>query len=129
MSIFFAEWGTAIALFLAAFLDYLIGDPWGWPHPVRVMGWAIARYTDFVMRHFPGSRQRRVAGIFLGLGLIGVSAFAGWLLVWVATQVHPLLGTVVAAIALASCFAGRSLRAAAEEVLTPLRQGDLKMAR
>jgi cobalamin biosynthesis protein CobD/CbiB len=35
-------------LILAAVLDYSIGDPWGWPHPVQAMGWAIDRYTRLV---------------------------------------------------------------------------------
>jgi adenosylcobinamide-phosphate synthase len=129
VSILTAEGGAAIALLLAALLDYLIGDPWGWPHPVRVMGWAIARYTDFVIRYLPGKQQRRVAGIVLGLGLMSGSAFSGWLVVWGATGVHPLFGIAIAAIAGASCFAGRSLRAAAAAVLKPLRQGDLETAR
>ncbi|MDY6785221.1 MAG: adenosylcobinamide-phosphate synthase CbiB [Cyanobacteriota bacterium] len=129
MLMFAVEWDAAIALLLAAFLDYLIGDPWGWPHPVRVMGWAIAHYTNFVKHHLPDKRQRRIAGIFLGLGLIGSSAFVGWFLVESATWIHPLFGTLIAAIMLASCFAGRSLRAATEDVLVPLRQGDLATAR
>ena len=39
-------------LLLAATLDYLIGDPWGWPHPVRVMGWIISHYGEFVLKQF-----------------------------------------------------------------------------
>lgn len=42
---------------------------------------------------------------------------------------HPLLGIAIQTILLASCFAGRSLRAAAEDVLAPLNVGDLVKAR
>ena len=35
----------------AALLDYLIGDPWGWPHPVRVMGWVISRLSKFSLQY------------------------------------------------------------------------------
>jgi len=29
---------SAVVLIIAALLDYLIGDPWGWPHPVNLWG-------------------------------------------------------------------------------------------
>jgi adenosylcobinamide-phosphate synthase len=35
--------GGELLLLGAALLDYIVGDPWGWPHPVQVMGWAIAQ--------------------------------------------------------------------------------------
>jgi adenosylcobinamide-phosphate synthase len=43
---------TAAVLLMAASLDYIIGDPWGWPHPVRVMGWVISQYTQFVLQQW-----------------------------------------------------------------------------
>ena len=43
---------TATVLLMAASLDYIIGDPWGWPHPVRVMGWVISQYTQFVLKRW-----------------------------------------------------------------------------
>lgn len=129
ISTFIAEYQAAIALFLAALLDDLIGDPWGWPHPVRVMGWAIAHYTHFITHQKLAKWQLRFAGIVLGAGLIGASGLAGWLVVRAATAIHPGLGTMVAAIALASCFAGRSLRDAALDVLQPLAAGNLEEAR
>jgi len=121
-----------IALFvlaIASFIDYVIGDPWGWPHPVRVMGWAIARYQAFVFRHLKEPLGQRVAGVFLGLGLVIGSGLLGWAIATVTTWVHPFLGVVVQSILLASCLAGRSLRAAAEDVLQPLVSGDLAGAR
>lgn len=50
-------------------------------------------------------------------------------LVYFMDQLHPALGAIVAAILLASCFAGRSLRRAAEDVLFPLQRGNLEAAR
>ena len=32
---------TLIAIFLAVLLDWLIGDPYSWPHPVKWMGFYI----------------------------------------------------------------------------------------
>ena len=114
---------------LAALEDYLVGDPWGWLHPVQIMGWAIQKYTDTALKFCSIGWQRRVAGVFLGLGLIVGSAVAGWFIVWSFTSIYPLLGNIVAIVILASCFAGKSLRVAVQDVLKPLGEGDLKSAR
>lgn len=116
-------------LAIAAFLDYLIGDPWGWLHPVRVMGWVITHSTRLVLHRVKQAISLRLAGIVLGAGLIVLSGIAGWLIVTGATLLHPLIGLVTECIMLASCFAGRSLRAAAEDVLAALKTGDLSLAR
>lgn len=120
---------SIVVLVLAALLDYGIGDPWGWPHPVRVMGWVIGNYTQIVFKIFSTPGTQRWAGVLLGVGLISGSAFVGWLIVQGARTLHPVLGVAVESVLLASCFAGRSLRVAAEEVLAPLQTGDLETAR
>jgi len=120
---------AAAVLLLAAALDYIIGDPWSWPHPVRVMGWVISQFTQFAIKHWKSPLERRWAGMVLGVGLIIGSGLAGWLIVRGASWVHPLVGVAVAGILLASCFAGRSLRTAAVDVLQPLTTGQLAQAR
>ncbi|MCA1995272.1 MAG: cobalamin biosynthesis protein, partial [Coleofasciculus sp. S288] len=47
-------------LLLASGLDYLIGDPWGWPHPVRVMGWLISRFTQFALQEGESDRKGEI---------------------------------------------------------------------
>ncbi|NER39303.1 MAG: cobalamin biosynthesis protein CobD [Oscillatoria sp. SIO1A7] len=109
---------TVVAI--AAFLDYLIGDPFSWPHPVKVMGWFIARYTQLVLHLCQNPLLRRLAGIVLGIGLVAGSFYIG---AWISTSAHdlnPLLGIAIDSILLGSCFAGRSLRSAAEDVLATL---------
>ncbi len=120
---------AAAVLLLAAALDYIIGDPWSWPHPVRVMGWVISHFTQFAIKYWKSPLERRWAGIVLGVGLIIGSGLVGWLIVRGASWVHPLLGVAVGGILLASCFAGRSLRTAAVDVLQPLITGQLAQAR
>lgn len=119
----------SLSLIVAAVLDYVIGDPWGWPHPVRVMGWLISRFTHFVCKRFDNPQLQRWAGIVLGTGLIIGSGIIGWLIVRSASWLHPLFAIAVESILLASCFAGRSLKAAAQDVLQYLKVGDLIQAR
>jgi adenosylcobinamide-phosphate synthase len=93
------------------------------------MGWGIQLYTNFVLKRWDAQTVQRMAGVLLAIGLITLSGLAGWFMVWGAGWIHPGLGLLIASVILASCFAGRSLRQAAEEVLTPLQQGNLVLAR
>ena len=118
----------SLILSLAALEDYLVGDPWGWYHPVQAMGLVIQGYSKLALKLAPGW-QRRLAGVGLGLGLIFGSGAVGWLIVALANKVHPVLGIVMQIIILASCFAGRSLAVAVGDVLAPIQSDDLVEAR
>lgn len=120
---------SAIILIIAAVLDYLIGDPWGWLHPVQVIGWVISHLSKFFLHICQRSLTQRIAGVILALLVIVGSGGCGWLIVQVARWLHPLLAIAVEGILLASCFALRSLRQAATDVLKPLTAQDLALTR
>ncbi|MCF4967447.1 adenosylcobinamide-phosphate synthase CbiB [Nostoc sp. CMAA1605] len=120
---------SALILLLAAILDYLIGDPWGWPHPVQVMGWVISRLSKLFLQFCHKPFTQRLVGIILALILIIGSGGVGWVVIYIAGWLHPLLAIAVQVMLLASCFAFRSLRNAAVDVLTPLTAKDLPLAR
>jgi adenosylcobinamide-phosphate synthase len=116
-------------LIIAAGLDYLIGDPWGWPHPVQAMGWVISYLTKLAWQYCHHSLTQRFAGIVLGTLLIVGSGALGWLIIYIAKSLYPLLGIAIESILLASCFALSSLKTAAFAVLQPLTDGKLSEAR
>ncbi|MBE9010474.1 cobalamin biosynthesis protein [Pseudanabaenaceae cyanobacterium LEGE 13415] len=110
----------------AAMLDFCIGDPWGWIHPVQVMGWSIEQFKSIAFRA-KNPIVLRIAGVILTIALIFGSAAIASGIVAIASLIHPLFGSAIAVILLASCFAGRSLRKAADHVLEALN--DLEEAR
>lgn len=116
-------------LVTAALLDFILGDPWGWPHPVQGMGVLIQGYCQIAWSLFKSRRRLQVAGIGLAIFLIGLSGLLGWVLIFFAKRYWMPLGWAMEVMLLASCFAGRSLRAAAEDVIRALRRGGLDMAR
>jgi len=116
-------------IWLASILDYLIGDPKTWIHPVQVMGWIIQHYHHFVIDRISGKLGRKIAGIILGLALILGSGGITWLLIYLLSSFNYYGGIILQVVLLASCFAGRSLRHAAEDVLLSLKQDDLSQAR
>ena len=61
-------------LLIAASLDYLIGDPWGWLHPVQVMGWAISKYTQLALKYVDRPYWRRDCW---GRAILGVNSWHG----------------------------------------------------
>ena len=119
----------AIILGIAAVIDYGIGDPREWWHPVQGIGWAISRLSKVAIITCQRKWQLRWCGIILGLGIILGSGTASWIIVHLAKNVHFLLGIVVQSILLASCFATRSLCFAAEAVLSCLVKGNIAVAR
>ena len=46
MNFFMYSW---MALFLGIWLDFFLGDPQGWGHPVMAIGWLIER-LELLMR-------------------------------------------------------------------------------
>ncbi|MEO0350739.1 MAG: adenosylcobinamide-phosphate synthase CbiB [Cyanobacteria bacterium P01_A01_bin.15] len=120
---------AAIVLIGAAGLDFLIGDPWHWPHPVQGMGWVIQRYSNLTFKTTQSATVMKGLGVLLTILLVGGSAVMGWGLVAIAHRFNPWFGLGLEIILVASCFAGRSLRDAAEDVLAPLIQEDLTEAR
>ncbi|MBE9075907.1 cobalamin biosynthesis protein [Romeria aff. gracilis LEGE 07310] len=124
---------SALVLGAAALLDYSLGDPQDWLHPVQIMGAVIQAYTQPLLkgqnRLVPRWRMR-LAGIGLGLILVGGTGLLSWgILTALNRDGLTLLSQGLAIVWLASCFAGRSLRQAAVTVLTPLSQGQLASAR
>ncbi|MEM1367131.1 MAG: adenosylcobinamide-phosphate synthase CbiB [Cyanobacteria bacterium P01_H01_bin.15] len=121
---------SAIAILMsAAFLDFIIGDPWSWLHPVQVMGWVINKETAIFLKLAKSPLKRRIAGFFLGSSVILCSGAIAWSIQFLLGLTHPALGLLSQSILLASCFAGRSLRQAAEDVMKPLAAGNLTEAR
>ena len=117
------KWQASV-LVVAACLDFVVGDPWGWLHPVQVMGWVISWYSDRMIRWSPSPATMKLAGVGLAIlligGTFGVSAVGLSLL----ARLSPILRWVCECVLLASCFAGRSLRQAAADVLHPLSQAE-----
>ena len=112
----------------AAGLDFVVGDPWGWPHPVQAIGKAIDAYTKAVWQRDWSPVTQRVAGVGLAVLVIGGTGGLSWLGLGLLGK-WPAIAWAVEVILLASCFAGRSLRRAAEDVLTPLASGNIEAAR
>lgn len=114
-----------LAIAIGFFLDRIIGDPMGWPHPVRWIGSFISKMTTV----FNKRRFRTLKGALLlfitSLIVLGIV----FTLVVFAYATNVFAGIVVESILIAIGLAQKSLRVAALDVYKPLAAGDLKEAR
>lgn len=112
---------------LAMLLDVALGDPAALPHPVRLIGWAVAFGERHLRRAQPASDLRR--GALLVAIILLLAGAAVWLLIWAAAQATPALGAAVALILAWTTLALRELDQAAARVEQALGWGDLAAAR
>jgi adenosylcobinamide-phosphate synthase len=120
--------GSSAALLIGAFLlDLAIGDPRWSPHPVVLMGKAIA-WGEKIL--WIGEPQRDfLSGMILALIVMGLSAGAAWG-ISLAFALLPAPISFVATVFLASTtIATRSLMDAVGAIEPPLRRGDIVHAR
>ncbi|MGK7376521.1 adenosylcobinamide-phosphate synthase CbiB [Planococcus sp. 1R117A] len=113
------------AIGLGLIIDRIVGDPPGWPHPVRWLGTLISKLTA-KWNHPPNAFRN---GFLLVLAAAAAAFGTAYLLVSGAYAVHWSLGFLIETILIASGLAQKSLRDAAEDVYQPLIQKDWSQAR
>ena len=118
------------ALILGFFLDLLIGDPHGLPHPVGLIGKLIDVTEKGMRKIFPKTvRGENFAGAAIWLIVVIVSTALPTLLLWLAYGVSRWLGLALETIMCAQILATKSLRQESMKVYQALQTGDLEKAR
>lgn len=114
-----------LAVSLALVLDRLIGDPPGWPHPVKWMGTFISRADRLLNK----GRAKKGKGVIMLAALLLLTGLLSYTLVYWAYSFHSAAGIVTEAILISSAIARRSLAEAGISVYSPLEAEKLDMAR
>jgi adenosylcobinamide-phosphate synthase len=117
----------ATILIAALLLDYILGDPWSWLHPVQVMGWYITAGCKFIWKYLAAPTASKVAGVGLCAILVMGCGLGSWTFLHFLQRWQPIIAKITAVILLASCLAGKSLRQATVDVLAAM--ADLSVAR
>ncbi|HDG1681388.1 TPA: cobalamin biosynthesis protein [Kluyvera ascorbata] len=120
---------TLLAWCLAWVLDFIIGDPHSWPHPVRWIGNLINAVQRAVRRVCHSDLALRVGGGVMWLAVVGLTYAVAWGVLHLAASVHPWLGFGVEVWMIFTVLAGRCLAQSAQAVERPLRAGDLAESR
>jgi adenosylcobinamide-phosphate synthase len=81
-----------IILILALMLDFMIGDPYWFYHPVRIMGKFISFEEKLIRKHFKGKKMETLAGVALLLDTALFTAGITWFILSISKSINPSLG-------------------------------------
>jgi len=116
-------------LIIAYLLDLLIGDPEGYPHPVRIIGKAISYLEGRLRSRAKDNGQLKIAGFILCF-LVTVSSFTvTYAILFGASFVSIYLREALEIFIIYTCLATKELGKAANRVYNALIGGDLIQAR
>jgi cobalamin biosynthesis protein cobD len=115
-----------IAIFIALLLDWIIGDPYSWPHPVKLIGNFI--YACLKLENLK-SKFPFLFGILLWFSTVTLTVSLTYGILWVASQLHPILYWGIWIYLAYTCLATRSLAFEALKVYKAVQSGSIEQAR
>lgn len=114
---------------MAFVLDLLIGDPQGWPHPVRWIGGLISRLEKVL---YPNERDESLLvarGALMVAVVLAFTATCALLGLFLAYRLSEWLGHALSIWLIYTSIATRSLHVETAKVVERLKKGDLEGAR
>lgn len=114
-----------IALTVAVLIDRLIGDPRSIPHPVVWIG----KLISLLEKNLNKGSYKKAKGLLLLAVVVVFVFFLTFIVVVLAYTLHPVAGILVEAFLISFAIAQRSLKEAALEVYSPLKEGNVVEAR
>ncbi len=104
-------------------VDGLVGDPQGWPHPVALMGAAIAAFDQRMNQDSCDPGRRRIRGVIVACAIPLAAGGAAWILVWGTGRIWSPLGWMAAIWITSTTVAWKGLGNAGLDVYRALTQG------
>jgi adenosylcobinamide-phosphate synthase len=121
---------TTLAIATGVILDFILGDPHGWFHPICVIGNGISKMEKWCRKIFPASPGGLLAGgVCLVLVITVCSAGIPALFLAIAFHLHPLCYYVLASIMCYQIMATKALKDESMYVAEALENGDLEESR
>lgn len=122
-----------IALILGVTLDLIIGDPYNFPHPIKLIGWLIGKsdhlFMDKRIEKERSKPKERLLGLMMVLIVVLITGVVSLTLVLGAYLINPYAGMVVEIILTCYVMAGKSLKKESMKVYYALRGKSLEEAR
>ncbi len=114
-----------LPLLLGFLLDQLLGDPAGWPHPVRWIGGLIRVLEKLLRKQFP----ERIGGFLLLVLVVIVTGGLVATALLLAYRWHPYAWLALSTVMIYYGLAARSLARETGSVLEACRAGDFSQSR
>ncbi len=110
-------------------MDMIIGDPQGFPHPVRMIGNFISFMERKLRRSYRTEEDERKAGTILWFSVVGASFIVPLAILFVASRISGILALIVESIMCYYILATKSLRDESMKVYASLKDNNLQEAR
>ncbi|MCK3935756.1 cobalamin biosynthesis protein [Streptococcus suis] len=115
-----------LTIFTAVLLDWLLGDPYSWPHPVKLIG----NFISFFLKGNPNHpKGKYIYGLFLWLTTVGLTAGISYLLLRASARFSPVLYWGIWIYLAYTTLSTRCLAMEALKVLKTLKTGTIEEAR
>jgi len=120
---------TAFEITAAYVADLILGDPHGYPHPVRLIGRAVqALEPELLHTEDSSMKQYLLGGILAGL-IVVLAATLTWAIIRTAQWIHPVFSFIATIFFAYTTLATRNLYDEVKKVIKTLEQGNLTRAR
>jgi adenosylcobinamide-phosphate synthase len=120
---------SAFQFAIAYLLDLALGDPRGFPHPVRLFGRVIQGLERILLPLSRHEAWEKIAGVLLAVGLPGSVFVLSTYLLTIWLPAYPLLQSLVTILLAYTTLATRSLHQEAARVVATLEAGRVSEAR
>lgn len=117
------------SIWIAFIIDAILGDPYWFPHPVRMMGLYISSFEKVVRKLLTSQKALRVAGIILTISTTLITYLVALTLLNVASRINFYLYYVVNVTILWTCIAPKSLMRESMKIYYALEEKDLVKGR
>ena len=120
---------TALEISAAYVLDLFLGDPRGYPHPVRLIGKTISLFEKKFLQWAHTPWMQRFSGVILAVTIVSGAGTLTWIIIRSAEWVHPVFSSAISIFFAYTTLATRNLYDEPRKVIRALEQGDLNLAR
>lgn len=117
---------NSILLLIIITLDFILGDPPNWPHPIRWIGLSISKYEKAIRK----SRiNLKIGGIILTLLSLATVLTISTLILEIAQFIHPWFKTIIIIYLLYTSIASKCLDIEAMKVYNAIFKRELELSR
>lgn len=121
---------TILPLLVGYILDLILGDPYNFPHPIRIIGSLIFKTEKILRRLFPKTqRGELLGGAFMPVIVVGLSVLMSFLILKLAYKIHIVIGVIIESIMCYQMLATKCLKDESMKVYHSLKSGDLELSR
>ncbi|MDW5298796.1 MAG: adenosylcobinamide-phosphate synthase CbiB [Sedimentibacter sp.] len=110
-------------------LDLAIGDPQGFPHPIKLIGKLIEKVEKQLRKKCKSSGDERRAGRVLWFTVVGLSFIIPYLILFLASKINIVFSIIIESIMCYYILATKSLKDESMKVYTALENNDISEAR